>query len=128
VRFLPVLPKYEFHEMLAATDIALITQQRVVSNVVFPSKTVTLLSAGCPVIASVNSGSEVARAVLRSGAGMVVEAENADAVWNAILELSKSGESLARMSRQARQFALDSWDERRTLPLMEQQIAECVKR
>jgi hypothetical protein len=32
------------------------------------------------------------------------------------------------MSRQARQFALDSWDERRTLPLMEQQIAECVKR
>jgi len=128
VRFLPVLPKYEFHEMLAATDIALITQQRVVSNVVFPSKTVTLLSAGCPVIASVNSGSEVARAVLRSGAGMVVEAENADAVWNAILELSKSRESLARMSRQARQFALDSWDERRTLPLMEQQIAECVKR
>jgi colanic acid biosynthesis glycosyl transferase WcaI len=128
VRFLPVLPKDEFHEMLAATDIALITQQRVVSNIVFPSKTVTLLSAGCPVIASVNSGSEVARAVLCSGAGSVVEAENAGALWNAILELSKSRELLARRSQQARQFAVDSWDERRTLPLMEQQIAECLKR
>jgi len=109
ILILPLLENDEFLEMLAATDIALITQKRVVSDIVFPSKTVTLLSAGCPVIASVNSGSEVARAVLRSGAGMVVEAENADAVWNAILELSKSGESLARMSRQARQFALDSW-------------------
>ena len=128
VHFLPVLPNDEFQEMLAATDIALITQQRVVSNVVFPSKTVTLLSAGCPVIASVNSGSEVARAVLRSGGGMVVEAENADAVSNAILELSKSRESLARMSRWARQFAIDSWDERHTLPLMERQITECVNR
>jgi colanic acid biosynthesis glycosyl transferase WcaI len=128
VRFLPLLRNDEFLEMLAATDIALITQQRVVSDIVFPSKTVTLLAAGCPVIASVNSGSEVARAVLRSGAGLVVAPENADALWDAILELSKSPESLARMSHQARQFAIESWDERRTLPMMEQQIADCAER
>src|SRR5208337_290461 len=59
VRFLPLLESAEFLEMLAATDIALITQQHIVSDIVFPSKTVTLLCAGCPVIASVNSGSEV---------------------------------------------------------------------
>ena len=78
VRFLPLLGRDLFGQMLAATDIALITQQRIVSDIVFPSKTVTLLSAGCPVIASVNSGSEVARAVLLSGAGRVVEPENAN--------------------------------------------------
>jgi colanic acid biosynthesis glycosyl transferase WcaI len=127
VRFLPLLRKDEFLEMLAATDIALITQQRVVSNIVFPSKTVTLLAAGCPVIASVNSGSEVARVVMCSGAGLVVEPENAEALWGAILEFSKSPETLARMSYQARQFAIDSWDERRTLPMMEQQFAECAE-
>jgi len=128
VLFLRVLPTSEFHEMLVATDIALITQQNAVSNIVFPSKTVTLLSAGCPVIASVNAGSEVARAVLCSGAGLVVNAESADALWSAILELSKCRESLTRMGLQARQFAINFWDERRTLPLMEQQIAECIKR
>jgi colanic acid biosynthesis glycosyl transferase WcaI len=128
VRFLPLLESAEFLEMLAATDIALITQQRVVSDIVFPSKTVTLLSAGCPVIASVNSGSEVARAVLSSGGGAVVEPENADALWKSILELSTCPELLERMGQNARQFAMESWDERRTLPLMEQRFTECAGR
>jgi colanic acid biosynthesis glycosyl transferase WcaI len=128
VRFLPLLENDMFAEMLAATTIALITQQKIVSNIVFPSKTVTLLSAGCPVIASVNSESEVARAVRRSGAGLVVEPENAGALLSAIHQLAQSPETLARMSRLARQFAIESWDERRTLPRMEQEFVECVRR
>ncbi len=128
VRFLPLLDSDMFGQMLAATDIALITQQQIVSNIVFPSKTVTLLSAGCPVIASVNSGSEVARAVLRSGAGLVVEPENASALLDAIHELAKSRETLASMSLKARQFAIESWDERFTLPRMEQEFVDCAKR
>ena len=128
VRFLPLLENDLFGHMLAATDIALITQQQIVSNIVFPSKTVTLLSAGCPVIASVNSGSEVARVVLRSGAGLVVEPENADALLDAIHELANNRERLARMSLQARQFAIESWDERCTLPRMEQEFVDCAKR
>lgn len=127
ILILPLLENDEFLEMLAATDIALITQKRVVSDIVFPSKTVTLLFAGCPVIASVNSGSEVARAVQRSEAGLVVEPENADALWDAIRQLSANPELLARMSHQARQFAMESWDERRTLPLMEAHFEDCAK-
>ena len=128
VLFLPLLERGEFQQMLAATDIALITQQRVVSNIVFPSKTVTLLCAGCPVIASVNSESEVAQAVLRSQAGEVVEPENADALFEAIDKLSKSPETLARMSAQGLQYAEENWDERRTLTRMEAQMMQCVER
>ena len=127
VLFLPLLESGEFEQMLGATDIALITQQRIVSDIVFPSKTVTLLSAGCAVIASVNSGSEVARAVLRSGAGLVVEPESGDALWNAISELAGSRTAMARMSRQARQFAMELWDEQRTLPMMASHLSECVR-
>jgi len=127
VRFLPLLENDWFGQMLAATDIALITQQRIVSNIVFPSKTVTLLSAGCPTIASVNSESEVARAVLRSGAGLVVEPENGGALFEAIHELAKSRDTLTRMSLKARQFALESWDERYTLPRMEQSFLDCAR-
>jgi len=128
VRFLPVLEADLFQEMLAATDIAVITQQRVVSNIVFPSKIVTLLCAGCPVIASVNSESEVARVVLRSGAGLVVEPENAEALLRAVDQLSLSKALRARMSTQGKQFAFDSWDERRTLPRMEEYLTQCVQR
>jgi colanic acid biosynthesis glycosyl transferase WcaI len=127
VRFLPVLESDSFMQMLAATDIALVTQQRIVSDIVFPSKIVTLLSAGCPVIASVNPGSEVASAVLKSGGGLVVAPEDPDALLDAILKLSNHRESLAQMSLLARQFAAESWDEHRTLPLMEQQLKECVR-
>jgi colanic acid biosynthesis glycosyl transferase WcaI len=127
VLFLPLLESDEFAAMLAATNIALITQQRVVSDIVFPSKTVTLLSAGCPVIASVNSGSEVARAVLRSGAGLVVEPENGELLCSAINELAASPQTLARMGQQATQFAIESWDEQRTLPMMEAHFANCVR-
>jgi colanic acid biosynthesis glycosyl transferase WcaI len=128
VLFLPLLERNEFHRMLAATDIALVTQQRVVSNIVFPSKTVTLLCAGCPVIASVNAESEVARAVLDSGGGEVVEPENGEALTKAIERLSQSPETLARMSAQAQQYALKHWDEQRTLPRMEEQLLRCVER
>jgi colanic acid biosynthesis glycosyl transferase WcaI len=128
VLFLPLLEADHFQQMLAATGIALITQQRVVSNIVFPSKTVTLLCAGCPVIASVNFESEVARAVLQSEAGWVVEPENADALFGAIDRLSQSPETLARMSVQARQYAHETWDERRTLPRMEEHFTQCVER
>jgi len=128
VLFLPLLGGDEFQQMLAATGIALITQQRVVSNIVFPSKTVTLLCAGCPVIASVNSESEVARVVVNSKAGVVVEPENADALFDAIDQLSSSPETLARMSLEARQFADETWDERRTLPRMEEQLMQCVEK
>lgn len=128
VRFLPILDADQFQEMLAATDIALITQQRIVSNIVFPSKTVTLLCAGCPVIACVNSGSEVARAVVASGAGEVLEPEDAEALWSAIDRLSQNRPLLAAMSTRARQFAFESWDEHRTLPRMEEQFVECVER
>ena len=128
VQILPLLPAEEFQQMLAATGIALITQQRVVSNIVFPSKTVTLLCAGCPVVASVNAESEVARAVLNSQAGVVVEPENADALFNAVDQLSSSPETLARMSVQARNYANETWDERRTLPCMEEQLIQCVER
>jgi len=71
VRFLPIQPREQFLEMLAAADISLITQQRSVADIVFPSKTATLMSAGCPLIASVNPESEVARVVRDSRAGVV---------------------------------------------------------
>ena len=84
----------------------------------------TLLSAGCPVVASVNSGSEVARVIQRSAAGVVVEPENAEVLLRAF----GRAETRAAMNERARAFAEESWDERRTLPVMEQQLEECVRR
>lgn len=128
VLFLPLQkPDSMFQEMLAATDIGLITQQRIVADIVFPSKTVTLLSAGCPVIAAVNCESKVAQVVEGSGAGLVVEPENPEALLAAIYMLAGNPDLLKRMSRKGREFAIETWSEERTLPQMERHFLYCTE-
>ena len=69
VRFLPLLDEKDFRGLMAASNVCLVTQQQSVSEIAFPSKIVTYLAAGRPMIASVNPECEVARITRESGAG-----------------------------------------------------------
>jgi colanic acid biosynthesis glycosyl transferase WcaI len=120
VRFLPLLDAGEFRGLLAASDVCLVTQRKSVSDIVFPSKTVTYLAAGCAVIASVNAGSEVARTIRESGAGAVVEPENAMALENAICELRAANLQKYRCS--AREYASRRWSSARVLGCLERSL------
>ena len=122
VKFLPVLTRDQFLEMLAASDVSLITQQRSVADIVFPSKTATLMTVGCPLIASVNPNSEVARAVRESGAGMVVSPEDPTLLLEAVLKLLDDRSRLAGMSAAGRVYAREHWDEQITLSRMEEEF------
>ena len=107
VRFLPLLNQADFRGLLAASGVCLVTQQKSVSEIVFPSKMVTYLAAGRPIVASVNFDCEVARITRESGAGKVVEAENPEALLAAIRELR--GEDLYRVGQNARGYASLRW-------------------
>lgn len=122
VQFLPLLPPDQFREMLAAADVALITQQKTVSDIVFPSKTVTLLAAGCPVIASVNSESEIARVIAASGAGTVVAPEDPGALANEILALRSDPATRSRMTYAGTQYARKHWEGSKILPYIEDEL------
>jgi colanic acid biosynthesis glycosyl transferase WcaI len=122
VRFMPLLPREQFHELLAAADLCLITQQRSVADILFPSKTVTLMTAGCPILASVNSSSEVARIVHQSGAGIVVAPEDSLQLVEGITGLERDRSRLTQMSESGRRYAHEHWDEFRTLPRMESEL------
>ena len=127
VRFLPVLGQDQFLEMLAAADVSLITQQCSVADIVFPSKTVTLMSAGCPLVASVNPNSEVGRVVRQSGAGVVVTPEEPQPLFDAITSLLSDPRRLTDMSTAGRHYAREHWDERIVLAKMESQLIEVVQ-
>ena len=122
VRFMPLLPRGEFLQLLATAGLNLITQQRSVADIVFPSKTVTLMTAGCPILASVNPGSEVARIVKQSGAGLVVAPENSSQLVEEITGLERDRARLTKMSESGRRYAREHWDEFRTLPRMESKL------
>jgi colanic acid biosynthesis glycosyl transferase WcaI len=122
LRFLPLLESIEFRGFLKASDICLVTQQRSVSDMVFPSKTVTYLASGCPVIASVNKNSEVARTIEESGAGLVVEPENAEALLSAIQRLRAN--DLAVYERRAQEYAARRWSSERVLGFLDAKLSE----
>ncbi len=122
IKFIPLLPRQQFHELLAAADLTLITQQRSVADIVFPSKTVTLMTAGCPILASVNPGSEVARIVGQSGAGIVVSPEDPSELVESVVRLERDRSRLTQMSESGRRYAHEHWDEFRTLPRMESEL------
>lgn len=121
VRFLPLLDEPDFRGLIAASDICLVTQQRSVSEVAFPSKIVTYLAAGRPIIASVNPDSEVARVALESGAGRVAAAEDAEAMLAAIQELRKT--DLRTLGENGRSYAANRWAPDRVLSQLEASLS-----
>jgi colanic acid biosynthesis glycosyl transferase WcaI len=127
VNFMPLQPPAQFIELLAASDVALITQRRTVANVVFPSKTLTLMAAGRPVIASVNRQSEVAGIVMEAGAGLVVEPENPSALHGAIKILMNDPLRRHRMGARAKAFARRHWDRDRSLAVTEAELESVVE-
>jgi colanic acid biosynthesis glycosyl transferase WcaI len=127
VRFLPLQESSAFLEMLAATDVGLIVQQSTVSDIVFPSKTVTLLSAARPVIAAVNVKSEIGRTILVSGAGTVIKPEDPNALAGPICGLAGDSKMLSAMGSQGREYALKHWETGRVLATFENHLTDKVK-
>jgi colanic acid biosynthesis glycosyl transferase WcaI len=115
VRMLPLLDHERFLRLLAAADVCLVTQQRTVADVVFPSKVLTLLAAGKPVIASVTGGSAVANVISGAGAGMVVPPEDGDALLAAIEALRRDPPLRAGMGAAGRAYASRHWERTATL-------------
>jgi colanic acid biosynthesis glycosyl transferase WcaI len=122
VRFLPLQERAEFLQMLAAIDLALIVQQSTVSDIAFPSKTVTWLSAARPVGAAVNMSSEIGRVIRQSEGGVVTEPEKAQALAGTIQELFHNPRKRSTMGERGRKYALENWDENRVLMSLESHL------
>lgn len=127
VHFIALQPQAVFRDLLAATDVALITQQAAVADIVFPSKVLTLMASARPLIASLSGGSEVARVLRESGAGVVVEPQQPQALWRAIQELSADHPRRAAMGARGRLYARRQWDRDFILPAMEKRLQAMLR-
>lgn len=128
VTFLPLQNREIFNEMMAAADLALVTQLRSVTDIVFPSKVLTLLAAGRPVAASLGGGSEVARVLKDSAAGIQVPPEDPRALLNAIETLRDRPRQRARMGERGRAYARMHWDKDQILPELNARLQQIAAR
>lgn len=124
LRFLPLMDQEDFRRLLAASSVCLVTQQKSASDIAFPSKIVTYLAAGCPVIASVDPENEVACIARESGAGRVAMAEDPEALLNAVRELRSA--DLKKLGASGRDYACQRWSSERVLGHLERSLAEAA--
>ena len=108
VVFVDMQPADRLPEVLAAADVHLVPLKRGLASSSVPSKTYSILAAGRPMIASVDSGSEVARVLERSGAGVSVPPQDAEALTKALRTLLDAPEDRARMGLAGRAF-VEQW-------------------
>lgn len=108
VRFVDFQSKERLPDVLAAGDIHVVPLKRGLARSSVPSKTYSILAAGRPLVASVDEGTEVARLVERSGAGLAVPPDDRDAFIAALTKLLDAPETVAQMGQSARGFA-ESW-------------------
>ncbi len=87
VRLLPMQPAENLGEMYAAADLLLLNQRAAVQDAVIPSKLLTYMGAGRPVVAAVNERSEAARQIAAARCGVVVAPEQPAALLEAVRAL-----------------------------------------
>ena len=105
MRFLPFMPRPQLADLLAASDLALLTQRRGVIESVIPSKLITYMAAGLPVVASVHADSEAARLIRDARCGVVVEPEAPGALQSAVADLLADPAQRRRLGAAGRSFA-----------------------
>jgi colanic acid biosynthesis glycosyl transferase WcaI len=95
VRLLPLQSAAKYQAMLGAADVALVTQMPGTGQVCFPSKLLSVLSAGLPVITTADETSDLARAVRDGGFGVNVPAASATELAAALRQAAQDPGLLA---------------------------------
>ncbi len=127
VVFAPMQPIERLPEVLAAGDIHLVPLKRGLARSSVPSKSYSILAAGRPLIASVDEGSEVARVIERSDAGIAVPPEDPEAFTKAIRTLLDDPGRAAEMGAGGRRF-VESWASPGAVAEQYERLFECLAR
>jgi colanic acid biosynthesis glycosyl transferase WcaI len=105
VKLIPFQPRQKLPEMLSAADVGLVVQRKNVLDFNMPSKIQVLLASGRAIIASVPSGGTAARAIEKSGGGIVVPPENPQMLAAAIEKLYLNRQLVNNLGKTGRQYA-----------------------
>ena len=87
VRFAPFMPFGQARDLIAEADVGLVSLSRDMYRVAYPSKMLTYLGLGVPVLTLVEPDSGMARTVRSAGLGAVPEAESPEAIADALARL-----------------------------------------
>ena len=105
VSFMDPQPAERFPDILAAADVLLVNERKSVVDMALPSKLTSYMVAGRPILAAVTAGGATAREVARSGAGLVVAAEEPRALLSALERLAAEPDLANRLAAAGASYA-----------------------
>lgn len=97
-------PRERVPEVLASGDIHVVLLKAGLGAVSVPSKTYSILAAARPVVAAIDSDTEVTRILSASGAGIVVPPDNSELFISALQVMSKDLDKSRHMGQAGRQW------------------------
>lgn len=126
IKFLDVQSKKAFFEMLVSVDISVIMQKRQVRDTVVPSKLLNILAVGLPLIACVDRKSETARILQNLTEDVLVEPENAQALYRKISYFRKMPHFISDLREEEKELARRWFDKSVILPQVMSRIERIV--
>jgi colanic acid biosynthesis glycosyl transferase WcaI len=102
VVFQPYAPRERLSESLSAADAHLVTLQPSLEGLIVPSKFYGVIAVARPVIFIGARNGEIARPVIESGCGFVIEPRDTEALVNAIRRLASHRDEAEEMGRRGR--------------------------
>ena len=102
IRFSGYQPADRVAEVLATADIHVVPLRTGLGAVSVPSKTYSILAAGRPVVAAIDSGTEVTRILAESGAGVSVAPDDPVAFTDALRAMVNSGSAATEAGARGR--------------------------
>lgn len=109
LKFLPL--QADFPATLAAADVLVLAQRSLVIDSVAPSKLLSYMASGKPVVAAVNALSEAGRIVQKAECGVIVAPEEPEALAQAIRELHRHKSKGALLGQAGRRYAAQHYDQ-----------------
>ncbi len=115
IRFFGHQPVNVADKIVKDADLALITLAPGMYKVAFPSKIMTYCLAGVPVLAMIESHSELAKIIAEKEIGYSVEMDDVEALASVIREASKNPVSVSKLGKNAKGFGDVAFDEQMIL-------------
>lgn len=113
IKFIPLQPIERLNELMNIADIHLLPQRINAEDLVMPSKLITILSSGKPVIVTARVGTELESYV--SGCGIVTEPGDTDAIKEAILDIAFDSAKSEALGKKGRACAIENWSKENVL-------------
>lgn len=108
IKFLAMQPKSVYPYVLASSDLQLVTLNSRVKTPVVPSKILSIMAAGRPLLASMPLDGDAPKLIEKADCGICIEPGNPQALAEKILYLHDNREMCERFERNGRKYVVEN--------------------